>query len=142
MNRRNQKTYDQRMFLSLSPIFQTIILERVLIWLDTVVNSRPYYRCIVRQNMEGYPGFGGRGGIRLLRINEQDIRFRKSGKLEWSGAERFSWGAFFLPWWMLGSDIPNGGFQLFVLGDHHGNRKSVLIDDVPLCSMDDVIEKH
>ncbi len=48
----NQLPFKKRLtafFLKLSPIFRTIILIFELIWLDTVVNSRPYYRCIVRQ---------------------------------------------------------------------------------------------
>ena len=126
-----QEAFD-RIFPQIESYFPDYHLDFELIWLDTVVNSRPYYRCIVRQKINDIPVLLGAVDP-TLRI-QQDLDFERPES--WNVEQSFRWGAFFLPWLRLEAYTDGGYF--FMASPL--KKKSVLIDDVPLCSMDKVIE--
>ena len=126
-----QEAFD-RIFPQIESYFPDYNLDFELIWLDTVVNSRPYYRCIVRQKINDIPVLLGAVDP-TLRI-QQDLDFERPES--WNVEQSFRWGAFFLPWLRLEAYTDGGYF--FMASPL--KKKSVLIDDVPLCSMDKVIE--
>ncbi len=119
-------------FPQIKSYFSDYDLDFELLWLDTVINSRSEYRCIVRQKINNIPVLLGAGDP-TLRI-QQDLDFKKPES--WDPSQSFRWGAFFLPWLRLEA-YSDGGY--FFMASPL-KKKSVLIDDVPLCGMDKVIK--
>ena len=91
------------------------------------------YKCTLRQNMEGIPVLVGAWDT-ILKINENDINFKIP--VEWSGENMFKYGDFFLPSWMLESDM-DGNFS-FLFWAIQATGK--MVDDVPLRNISDVIQ--
>ena len=91
------------------------------------------YKCTLRQNMEGIPVLVGAWDT-ILKINEKDINFKIP--VEWSGENMFKYGDFFLTSWMLESDM-DGNFS-FLFWAIQATGK--MVDDVPLCNINDVIQ--
>ena len=83
--------------------------------------------------MEGIPVLVGAWDT-ILKINEKDINFKIP--VEWSGENIFKYGDFFLPSWMLESDM-DGNFS-FLFWAIQATGK--MVDDVPLCNINDVIQ--
>ena len=91
------------------------------------------YKCTLRQNMEGIPVLVGAWDT-ILKISEKDINFKIPK--EWSGESVFKYGDFFLPSWMLESDMDGNFSFLFWAIQEIGKT----IDDVPLRDINDVIQ--
>lgn len=106
-------------------------LDFELIWLDVVKNSNPNYRCILRQRIGGIPILMGAGDpVRHIR---QTLDFEPPEC--WRMIETYRWGDFFRPQWELNFSLDNHfSFWAALL-----KEKEEIIDDVPLCSMDKVI---
>lgn len=90
------------------------------------------YKCVLRQKIEGIPVLLGAWDT-ILKLNKKDVNFNQP--TEWSGENIFKYGDFFLPSWMLESDM-NGDFN-FLFWPIQEIQK--IVDDVPLCNTNDVI---
>ena len=92
------------------------------------------YKCTLRQKHGRDSGSGRRMGYDI-KIGEKKISISKSRK-EWSGESVFKYGDFFLPSWMLESDMDGNFSFLFWAIQEIGKT----IDDVPLRDINDVIQ--
>lgn len=90
------------------------------------------YKCVLRQKMEGIPVLLGAWDT-ILKLNVKDINFDQP--IEWSGESIFRYGDFFLPSWMLESDM-DGNFS-FLFWPIQEIKK--MVNDVPLCNVNDII---
>jgi len=107
-------------------------LEFELIWLDVVLQSRPYYRCVLRQRVEGIPVLmGAQDPVHHIR---QELGFERPSS--WAYEESYRWGDFTRPFWELNA-YADGGFMMMIYPLRVTGARA---DDVPLCGMDRVIE--
>lgn len=116
----------------ISAYYPNYNLDFELIWLDVVKNSNPNYRCILRQKIREIPILMGAGDpVRHIR---QTLNFNRPEC--WSMVETYRWGDFTRPQWELDVSMNNHfSFWAALL-----KEKEEIVGDVPLCSMDKVID--
>lgn len=116
----------------LGKFFPDYNLDLDIMWVTIVPNTRPCYVCTLRQKIDGIPILMGAGDIaRGTNEKEMGFKFPKSWKTK--GAEY--WGGFIRSLWDFIAYV-DGGYQI----QFRPLKKVVsLVDDVPLCTFDEVI---
>ena len=117
---------------ALGKFFPDYNLDLDITWAMIVPNTRPCYVCTLRQKIDGIPILMGAGDIaRGTNEKEMGFKFPKSWKTK--GGEY--WGGFIHPLWDFIAYV-DGGYQI----QFRPLKKIVsLVDDVPLCTFDEVI---
>ena len=117
---------------ALGKFFPDYNLDLDITWAMIVPNTRPCYVCTLRQKIDGIPILMGAGDIaRGTNEKEMGFKFPKSWKTK---GEEY-WGGFIRPLWDFIAYV-DGGYQI----QFRPLKKIVsLVDDVPLCTFDEVI---
>ena len=116
----------------LGKFFPDYNLDLDIMWVTIVPNTRPCYVCTLRQKIDGIPILMGAGDIaRGTNEKEMGFKFPKSWKTK---GEEY-WGGFIRSLWDFIAYV-DGGYQI----QFRPLKKVVsLVDDVPLCTFDEVI---
>ena len=116
----------------LGKFFPDYNLDLDIMWVTIVPNTRPCYNCTLRQKIDGIPILMGAGDIaRGTNEKEMGFKFPKSWKTK---GEEY-WGGFIRSLWDFIAYV-DGGYQI----QFRPLKKVVsLVDDVPLCTFDEVI---
>ena len=116
----------------LGKFFPDYDLDLDMTWVTIVPNTRPCYYCKLRQKIDGIPILMGAGDITYgTDEKEMEFKFPKSWKTK---GEEY-WGCFRPPIWDFIAYV-DGGYKIQFLP----LKKFVsVVDDVPLCTFDEVI---
>ena len=116
----------------LGKFFPDYDLDLDMTWVTIVPNTRPCYYCKLRQKIDGIPILMGAGDITYgTDEKEMEFKFPKSWKTK---GEEY-WGCFRPPIWDFIAYV-DGGYKI----QFRPLKKFVsVVDDVPLCTFDEVI---
>ena len=116
----------------LGKFFPDYDLDLDITWVTIVPNTRPCYNCTLRQKIDGIPILMGAGDIaRGTNEKEMGFKFPKSWKTK--GVEY--WGYYISPIWGFIAYV-DGGYQIQF---RPLKKVASVVDDVPLCTLDEVI---
>ena len=116
----------------LGKFFPDYNLDLDIMWVTIVPNTRPCYVCTLRQKIDGIPILMGAGDIaRGTNEKEMGFKFPKSWKTK--GVEY--WGYYISPIWGFIAYV-DGGYQIQF---RPLKKVASVVDDVPLCTLDEVI---
>ena len=116
----------------LGKFFPDYDLDLDMTWVTIVPNTRPCYYCKLRQKIDGIPILMGAGDI-TYGANEKEMGFKFPKSWKTKGEEY--WGCFRPPIWDFIAYV-DGGYKI----QFRPLKKFVsVVDDVPLCTFDEVI---
>ena len=116
----------------LGKFFPDYDLDLDITWVTIVPNTRPCYYCKLRQKIDGIPILMGAGDITYgTDEKEMEFKFPKSWKTK--GVEY--WGYYISPIWGFIAYV-DGGYQIQF---RPLKKVASVVDDVPLCTFDEVI---
>ena len=116
----------------LGKFFPDYDLDLDMTWVTIVPNTRPCYYCKLRQKIDGIPILMGAGDITYgTDEKEMEFKFPKSWKTK--GVEY--WGYYISPIWGFIAYV-DGGYQIQF---RPLKKVASVVDDVPLCTFDEVI---
>ena len=116
----------------LGKFFPDYDLDLDITWVTIVPNTRPCYNCTLRQKIDGIPILMGAGDI-TYGANEKEMGFKFPKSWKTKGEEY--WGCFRPPIWDFIAYV-DGGYKI----QFRPLKKFVsVVDDVPLCTFDEVI---
>ena len=116
----------------LGKFFPDYDLDLDMTWVTIVPNTRPCYYCKLRQKIDGIPILMGAGDI-TYGTDEKEMEFKVPKSWKTTGEEY--WGCFRPPIWDFIAYV-DGGYKI----QFRPLKKFVsVVDDVPLCTFDEVI---
>ena len=116
----------------LGKFFPDYDLDLDITWVTIVPNTRPCYNCTLRQKIDGIPILMGAGDI-TYGANEKEMGFKFPKSWKTKGVEY--WGYYISPIWGFIAYV-DGGYQIQF---RPLKKVASVVDDVPLCTLDEVI---
>ena len=116
----------------LGKFFPDYDLNLDVTWVTIVPNTRPCYNCTLRQKIDGIPILMGAGDI-TYGANEKEMGFKFPKSWKTKGVEY--WGYYISPIWGFIAYV-DGGYQIQF---RPLKKVASVVDDVPLCTLDEVI---
>lgn len=116
----------------LGKFFPDYDLDLDITWVTIVPNTRPCYNCALRQKIDGIPILMGAGDI-TYGANEKEMGFKFQKSWKTKGVEY--WGYYISPIWGFIAYV-DGGYQIQF---RPLKKVASVVDDVPLCTLDEVI---
>ena len=116
----------------LGEFFPDYDLNLDITWVTIVPNTRPCYYCKLRQKIDGIPILMGAGDI-TYGANEKEMGFKFPKSWKTKGVEY--WGYYISPIWGFIAYV-DGGYQIQF---RPLKKVASVVDDVPLCTLDEVI---
>lgn len=116
----------------LGKFFPDYDLDLDITWVTIVPNTRPCYNCTLRQKIDGIPILMGAGDI-TYGANEKEMGFKFQKSWKTKGVEY--WGYYISPIWGFIAYV-DGGYQIQF---RPLKKVASVVDDVPLCTLDEVI---
>ena len=116
----------------LGKFFPDYDLDLDITWVTIVPNTRPCYNCTLRQKIDGIPILMGAGDI-TYGANEKEMGFKFPKSWKTKGVEY--WGYYISPIWGFIAYV-DGGYQIQF---RPLKKVASVVDDVPLCTFDEVI---
>ena len=116
----------------LGKFFPDYDLDLDMTWVTIVPNTRPCYYCKLRQKIDGIPILMGAGDI-TYGANEKEMGFKFPKSWKTKGVEY--WGYYISPIWGFIAYV-DGGYQIQF---RPLKKVASVVDDVPLCTLDEVI---
>ena len=116
----------------LGKFFPDYNLDLDIMWVTIVPNTRPCYVCTLRQKIDGIPILMGAGDI-TYGANEKEMGFKFPKSWKTKGVEY--WGYYISPIWGFIAYV-DGGYQIQF---RPLKKVASVVDDVPLCTFDEVI---
>ena len=116
----------------LGKFFPDYNLDLDIMWVTIVPNTRPCYVCTLRKKIDGIPILMGAGDI-TYGANEKEMGFKFPKSWKTKGVEY--WGYYISPIWGFIAYV-DGGYQIQF---RPLKKVASVVDDVPLCTLDEVI---
>lgn len=116
----------------LGKFFPDYDLDLDITWVTIVPNTRPCYNCTLRQKIDGIPILMGAGDI-TYGANEKEMGFKFPKSWKTKGVEY--WEYYISPIWGFIAYV-DGGYQIQF---RPLKKVASVVDDVPLCTLDEVI---